>query len=201
MAIVFGLTGGIASGKSTVSTVFAAAGVSVVDGDLVSRDIVRPGEPGLDVIVKTFGAKFLTADGTLDRKALGAHVFGSVSELNRLDTTLGPILFEAIAARVETERKKGCIVCVDAALLIEKGLHRHYRPLVVVAVSPAVQIQRIMARDELSEEAARARIASQLPLMEKVSVADHVIVNEGTRAELEARALEVLAAISSPPAV
>jgi dephospho-CoA kinase len=128
-------------------------------------------------------------------------VFGSVSELNRLDTTLGPILFEAIAARVETERKKGCIVCVDAALLIEKGLHRHYRPLVVVAVSPAVQIQRIMARDELSEEAARARIASQLPLMEKVSVADHVIVNEGTRAELEARALEVLAAISSPPAV
>lgn len=197
MNTCFGLTGGIASGKSTVSAVFAEEGVAVIDGDLVARAVVRPGQPGLQAVIEAFGERFLATDGTLDRKALGAHVFASPAELGRLDETLGPHIFAEIEARAMEARDLGWLACVDAALLVEKGLHEHFRPLVVVTAPLAMQVARVMTRDRLSEPEARARIASQLPTEAKVRVADYLIVNDGSVDALRSRALDVLSAIKT----
>jgi dephospho-CoA kinase len=188
----FGLTGGIASGKSTVTELFRREGVPMVDADQVAREIVAPGTPGLRSLVGVFGKGILLPDGTLDRPKLGSLVFLHPEQRAVLNQVIEPYLLEGIRARLQEYAGKVPLVGLDAALLVEKGLHREFRPLVVVAASPEVQVQRLMRRDRFSEPEARARLSAQLPLEEKVRLADYVIQNDGTQDELNQRAIHVL---------
>ena len=194
--LLFGLTGGLASGKSTVAARFRAKGLPVIDADAVAREVVEPGSEGLSAVVAAFGESVLDASGALDRKRLAARVFADGAERRRLDGILHPRIgarTAELAARLAAEGH--ALACYEAALLVENGLADAFRPLVVVAVPEDVQVARAMARDGATEDEARARIRSQMPLAQKLAAADHVIENTGTAADLEARADEVLEAI------
>ncbi len=187
---VVGLTGGIASGKSSVSRMLAGLGAKVVDADLLARQIVEPGRLAFRAIVRAFGPGVVAADGTLDRKALGRIVFADESkrrELNRI--THGRI---NRAARAEIRRALAAgspLVVYDAALIVENRWQKQLDALIVVSVPEQVQLARLMGRDGLERAAAEQRIRSQLPLAERLAVADFVIDNSGsleqTRAQVE----------------
>jgi len=185
VAKIIGLTGGIASGKSAVAEALRARGVAIVDADLIARQVVEPGQPALADLVARFGSQILTADGKLDRKALGDKVFadpGARAELNRITH---PRIAAASQAAIARFVQQGApVVFYEAALLVENKSHEWLDAVIVVAAPPEVQLARIMARDNLDEAAARARIASQLPLEEKLKVATWVIDNSGDRAAL-----------------
>ncbi len=191
--LLFGLTGGLASGKSTVAARLRALGVPVIDADALAREVVAPGTPGLAAVAAAFGPSVLLPDGSLDRPGLAARVFSDPEQRRRLNAIVHPLIGAASAARVADLAAKGeAIACYEAALLVENGLAEGFRPLVVVAVPEAVQVARAMARDAATEEQARARIAAQLPLAAKVAAADYVIDNGGSREETERRTDEVL---------
>jgi dephospho-CoA kinase len=195
--LLVGLTGGIATGKSTVSTMFAHLGAKIVDADLLAREVVMPGQPAHAEIVKAFGPDVLQEDGTLDRKRLGAIVFADADRRRRLEAITHPAIFvrqQRILSVYDEEAFEG-IVIWDAALLIESSSARRMDKVVVVVADAAVELARLMARDGFSEEEARRRIASQMPLGEKVKVADYVIDNSGSRAETERRVREVYRAL------
>lgn len=192
---IFGLTGGIACGKSVVSEVFASQGIPMVDADIVARDIVAPGTQALNLLVSNFGPEILLPDGSLDRPTLGAIVFSDPKKRSILDSTLKRYLQGEIQLRLRVASEKNTLVGFEAPLFIERGYHQEYRPVIVVAVSPEVQIQRLMGRDGFTEEEAQARISSQLPIEEKLKFADYVLWNNGTRDELIKEALYVLAKI------
>jgi dephospho-CoA kinase len=194
--ILFGLTGGLASGKSTVAARLRALGVPVIDADQLAREVVAPGTPGLAAVVGAFGPAVLLPDGSLDRAALAALVFSDPDARRRLNAIVHPLIGAASAARVADLAARGePVACYEAALLVENGLADAFRPLVVVAIPEAAQVTRAMARDQATEEQARARIAAQLPLSTKVAAADYVIDNGGSREETERRTDEVLAEI------
>jgi dephospho-CoA kinase len=182
----FGLTGGIASGKSTVGRLFAELGVPVVDADQLARDVVAPGSEGLAEIVRAFGPTYLDDEGALDRKKLGSMVFADEAARRILEGITHPRIAvagkEAIAAHQDTDAP---FLLYEAPLLVEIGLYRAFPALVVVSLEPARQLERLMAREQCSESDAQARIDSQLPLAEKVKVADFVIDNGGTPQETE----------------
>ncbi len=193
---LFGLTGGLASGKSTVAAHLRALGVPVVDADQLAREVVAPGTPGLAAVVAAFGPSVLLPDGSLDRPRVAALVFSDPEQRRRLNAIVHPLIGAAGAARVaELDARGETLACYEAALLVENDLVEAFRPLVVVAVPEDVQLARAMARDASTEEQARARIAAQLPLATKVAAADYVIDNSGTRAETERRTEEVLGRI------
>lgn len=186
---MFGLTGGIASGKSTVAARFRARGLPVLDADRIAREVVEPGTSGLSAIVEAFGAGVLAPDGSLDRKALAAVVFADPAQRRRLDALVHP----RIAARTaqlaaELEARGERLACYEAALLVENGLAEAFRPLVVVALPEAQQLERARLRDGSTEAEARARLASQRPLADKLALADVVIDTSGTREEVDERA-------------
>ena len=184
---VVGLTGGIASGKSTVAARLRELGVPVVDADALAREVVAPGTPGLEAIVEAFGAGVLTPEGALDRKALGEVVFADAAARKRLEAITHPRIAAAGHARMASLADHPAPYRVyEAALLVENGLHRAFPALVVVAAEEATQLTRIMARDGLDEAAARARLAAQLPLRDKIAVATDVLRNDGDRAALMA---------------
>jgi len=194
--LVFGLTGGLASGKSTVAARLRAQGVPVLDADQIAREVVAPGTPGLGAVVEAFGPGILLPDGSLDRPRLAELVFSDPDRRSRLNAILHPRIGAASAAGVAELAARGeTLACYEAALLVENGLADAFRPLVVVAVPEGEQVARAMARDRATEEQVRARIAAQLPLATKVAAADHVIDNGGSRAETERRTDEVLAEI------
>jgi dephospho-CoA kinase len=185
--LLVGLTGGIATGKSTVSDLFTRLGCRVVDADLLARQVVEPGQPAHAAIVQEFGPEVLQGDGRLDRKRLGAVVFGDPERRKRLEAITHPAIRERMArllADFEEERFDG-IVIWDAALLIESGGDAHMDRLVVVYADEATELRRLMARDGLDEAEARARIASQMPVADKARRAHHVIDNSGSRADTE----------------
>jgi len=191
---LFGLTGGIASGKSTVAAVFRDEGVPVIDADEVAREVVMPGEPALASIVETFGRDVLLPDGTLDRKKVGAIVFDDAAARARLNAIVHPAIAARSAAhfaRLEAQP----LVCYDAALLVERGLADAFRPLVVVAASRDLQRARLVARDQISEAEADARLDAQAPVETKIAAADLVIHNDADLATLQARASEALAEV------
>jgi dephospho-CoA kinase len=193
---VFGLTGGIASGKSAVAKIVAARGIPVIDADLVAREIVEPGTEGHAEIVRAFGESVLAADGAIDRKALGALVFADEAARKRLNAITHPRIAMRSQQRMAEIAASGApIACYEAALLVENGLAEAFRPLVVVAVSLPTQVERLMARDGVSKADALARIQAQFPLAEKVAMADFVIENEGSLADLERRTDGILDAI------
>jgi dephospho-CoA kinase len=197
MAIrVFGLTGGLASGKSAVARMIRARGVPVIDADLLAREVVAKGSEGLAEVVKLFGEGVLLADGSLDRPKVAELVFADPEKRRGLNRIVHPRIGALSAQRIADLAAAGePLVCYEAALLVENGLVEAFRPLVVVAVPEDVQVARAMARDAATEEQARARIAAQLPLADKVRAADFVIDNSGGLAATEARVDEVLAAI------
>lgn len=197
MAIrVFGLTGGLASGKSTVAARFRARGVPVIDADQIAREVVEPGSEGLDRVVEAFGEGVLAPDGSLDRAKLGDLVFAAPERRRALNGILHPRIAALSAQRIAALDAAGePLACYEAALLVENYLGDAFRPLVVVAVPPEVQIARARLRDGSTEEQARARVAAQLPLATKIAAADHVIDNAGDAAATERRADEVLDAI------
>lgn len=201
---VLGLTGGIACGKTAVARVFIDRGVPVVDADAVARDVVAVGTDGLDAVVAAFGREVLAPDGTLDRKRLGQRVFGDEAARKTLNAILHPRIGAESMARLAALMPAGHgFALYDAALLVENGSHASFAGLIVVTARPEVQRARLVERDGITEADAQARIDAQWPLARKVAVATHVIDNSGTRARLEARALEVyteLVVAYGPPA-
>ena len=193
---LFGLTGGLASGKSTVAARLRERGVPVIDADRLAREVVAPGSEGLAAVVEAFGAEVLAEDGSLDRARVAELVFGDESRRKRLNALLHPRIGALTAERAAALAAAGeRLACYEAALLVENGLADAFRPLVVVAVPEEVQIARAMARDGVSEDHARARLRAQVPLLAKVAVADFVIDNTGDRDALMRRTDEVLDAV------
>ena len=186
---VIGLTGGMASGKTTVSAYLAQKGIKVIDADQISREICEKGEPGYSAVIREFGNGFLMEDGTLDRRALGRHVFSDTAALEKLEEILHPLIIE----RVKQEIADACgTVVVDAALLHKAGLHSICSEVWVVCADEKTRIKRIVQRDGLTEEEAIGRIMHQPSLEELQTIADVVITNDGETAELYHRIDEVL---------
>lgn len=188
---VVGLTGGIASGKSTVARAFSAEGIPVIDADQLAREVVAPGSEGLSELVDAFGADILAPDGSLDRKALGARVFQNDELRRQLNAITHPRIGRLSAERIAAIDATAPYAVYEAALLVENGLHKNMRALVVVALDEARQLERIVLRDQLSEGDARARIAAQAPLAHKLAVADYVIENSGELDALRTRVSDV----------
>ena len=183
---IFGLTGGIACGKSTVSRMLVGRGATVIDADQIARDVVMPGKPAYEDIVKTFGEGVLAPDGTIDRPALGRIVFGDEQARSKLNAITHPRIGQETAQRIQKVREQGVKVLIyDAALLVETGGYKMYEALIVVTADPAVQLERLIARDRIPAEEARKKIDAQFPLEKKVAVADYVIENSGDLAALE----------------
>jgi dephospho-CoA kinase len=177
---LFGLTGGIASGKSTAAARLRARHVPVIDADSLAREVVAPGTEGLAAIVEAFGRDILDPNGALDRKKLGRIAFGDEAARLRLNAITHGRIAERARQRAASLRDSGePLACYEAALLVENGLADAFRPLLVVACPEEVQIARIRARDDLSESEARDRVRAQKPLAEKIAVADFVIDTAG----------------------
>jgi dephospho-CoA kinase len=194
--VLFGLTGGLASGKSSVADRWKSRGLPIIDADEMAREIVAPGTAGLLDIVAAFGPQVLLPDGNLNRKKLAATVFADPEARKRLERITHPRIAAGMLKRAgEFEAKDEPLGCYEAPLLVEGGFAELCRPLVVVALDEPTQIARAMARDKLTESEVRARLAAQLPLPAKIAVADYVIENSGDLGALYERADEVLDAI------
>jgi len=177
VTLLVGLTGGIGAGKSTVAGLFAQAGARVICADQLARDVVAPGSPALKEIAHAFGAKFIAADGTLDRAQMAARVFAEPAARKRLEGILHPRIrerFQQLAAAIAAEDPAAVIV-YDAPVLIEAGAHAAMDRVVVVAADEKTQVRRLATRDGMSQENALARIRAQMPLAEKLAHADHVL--------------------------
>ena len=181
-----GLTGGIGSGKSAVSGLLAARGAVVVDADVLAREVVAPGTRGLAAVVQEFGRGVLGPDGALDRPALGRIVFGDPAALARLNALVHPLVAERTREEFAVAGRAGApLVVHDVPLLVENGLEGHYDAVVVVAARPETQLHRLLHLRGMAEDDARARIAAQAPLADKLAVATHVVHNDGSREDLE----------------
>lgn len=189
--LLVGLTGGIATGKSTVSEMLRALGCIVIDADQLAREVVAPGEPALTAVAHEFG-DVLTPDGGLDRKKLAAIVFAEPARRRRLEAILHPAIRERFLARLAALQAEGFdgIVIWDAPVMIESGGHTQMDRLIVVITDATTQRARLVARDGDAADGER-RIANQMPLAEKAALADYVIDNSGDRAATQARTREV----------
>jgi dephospho-CoA kinase len=196
-SLLVGLTGGIATGKSTVSDMFRRLGAVIIDADLLAREIVQPGEPVLAQIATEFGPEMIQADGTLDRKRLGAVIFGNAERRKRLEQLTHPAIRDRFLRRLGELDAQGFegIVFWDAPVMIESGGYTNVEKLVVVATDAETQSARLCARDAIDRTEAERKIGSQMPLAEKVKLADYVIENSGDRAATEAQVREVYAAL------
>jgi dephospho-CoA kinase len=194
--LLVGLTGGIATGKSTVSEMFRRLGAVIIDADVLAREVVAPGEPALAEIAREFG-DVLHGDGTLDRKKVGAVIFGDAERRRTLEAITHPAIRARFLARLQRLRDDGFdgIVMFDAPVLIESGNYKNMERLVVVVGDDATQRRRLIARDSIDDVAAGHRIASQMPVAEKAKLADHVIDNSGDRAATEDQVRRVYAAL------
>jgi dephospho-CoA kinase len=180
MILRTGLTGGIASGKSTIARFFSALGCVVIDADQIVARLYQPGQAGHDALVRTYGSGILLEDGTIDRRKLAGIAFASEESAKALNTLIHPLVAaEQIEWMAAEEQKPGDrIVMVEATLLIEAGGEERFDRIVVVDVDPETQIARAVARGMTREDAAR-RIAHQMPRQERIQHADYVIDNSG----------------------
>lgn len=178
---MIGLTGGIASGKSTVARMLTELGAPVVDADQLAREVVAPGSDGLAAIVDHFGDQVVDADGALDRKKMADIVFADPEARAALNAITHPRIAAAGQREIARHAAAGAgYVVYEAALIVENRLQSWMHALIVVAVPPEVQLERMMTRDGLDEAAARARLDAQLPLADKIAVADYVVDNAGS---------------------
>lgn len=183
----YGLTGGIATGKSAVAAILRRdLGVTVIDADLLARQVVAPGQPALEEIRERFGAEMLLEDGSLNRKALGARVMSDDEARSDLNAITHPRIFQAIRDGLAACEKRGeAAAVIEAALMVETGSYRAYDALLVVDCDPETQLRRLMEREAMDESTARRWISAQMPLSDKRSVADLVIENNGTLEDLQ----------------
>lgn len=188
-----GLTGGIASGKSTVSEAFARLGAKVLDADEVAREVVLPGKPAWTKLRHTFGSEFFHPDGRLNRSKLRRLVFADPEQRSRLNAIVHPEVMKEINRRFEqlTTSAQDAVVVVDVPLLLEVGVAHRFDKVIVVYVEKSVQIKRLRQRDGLSMEGARRALSTQMVLDKKVEQADYVIDNSGTRDETQAQVEKV----------
>jgi dephospho-CoA kinase len=196
--IVAGLTGGIATGKSTVAAIFEKAGARLIDADRISRDAVRKGAPAHRDILSHFGRAVLLEDGEIDRKRLAAIIFSNPAEQRTLERIVHPQVRKEVVRRLDLIRQQTpeALVIVDIPLLFESGMDRGLDAVIVVYVPEIVQLQRLMARDAFTESEALARIRAQMPIEMKKSLATLVIDNSGSFERTRAQALEVYRKLS-----
>ena len=193
-----GLTGGIGSGKSAVSSLLASRGAVVVDADKVAREVVEPGSPGLADVAAEFGDDVLRPDGALDREALGKVVFSDPAALARLNAIVHPLVGARTGELIRQAEADGAQVVVhDVPLLVENGLASLYDVVVVVAATPATQLDRLVRLRGMSAEDAQARIDAQAPLADKLAVATYVIRNDGPRQDLGAQVEDLWQTLTS----
>lgn len=197
MTLVIGLTGGIASGKSTISSILKAVGWPVIDADLIARQIVMPGSKGLEQIVNRFGPQMLNSDGTLDRKKLGKMVFDDPKKLSDLDKIEHPLIQEAIDSQLDEFKKQHLpVVVLDVPLLFETGMDEECDLTVLAVVDQATQLKRLMKRDQISKMDAVKKISSQMSLKEKMQRADVIIDNNGTLEQTRSQVAELVDRVS-----
>lgn len=194
---VIGLTGGIASGKSTVSDILAGLGASIIDADLLSREVTLPGSEGLKQVREAFGDKVIAPDGTLDRHALGSVIFRDEAARQRLNGIIHPLVIGLTEKKLRElqgrarEQTRPLLAIIDAPLLIEAGVDAICDELWVVAVSKETQAKRLMKREGYTPDEALSRIEAQMPLAEKKKRATSIIDNEGTVDQTRQRVLEL----------
>ncbi len=193
------LTGGIATGKSYVRRRLEAAGVPTIDSDVLAREAVHAGSPGLAALVQRFGPEMLTPDGALDRRAMARLVFDDETARRDLEAIVHPVVRSATDAWYERLAAQGeaTLAVADVPLLYETGRDRDFDTVIVTTCPASVQVARLMARDGLTDAEARARIAAQWPLPEKVRRAHYVIDTSGSFADTDRAVDGVLAAIRS----
>ncbi|KPJ57499.1 MAG: hypothetical protein AMJ42_04700 [Deltaproteobacteria bacterium DG_8] len=196
---VVGLTGGIASGKSVVSKILRELGALLIDADELSREVMLPHKKCWEKVVASFGKEILREDLTIDRKKLAEHVFNNPEQLAKLNSLVHPEIIRLVEGKLEEIKKEDtqAIVIIDAALLVETGMYKNYDRLVVVHAREETQLKRLMARDGISRNEAQKRINSQLPLKEKIKLADFVIENDGSLKETREEVEKVFKTLSS----
>lgn len=193
--IKVGLTGGIGSGKSAVSSILKDKGIPIVDADLISRDILKTYPEISQRIKEVFGEEFFCGE-VLNRKKLGKYVFGNKAERKKLEDIMIPYIKKEIFKSIEECRQRGESLCVvDAPTLMEHNLHMLMDYNIVVWVDKKTQIERVKKRDSLSDEEVIDRINAQIPLEEKIKIADFVIDNTGSIADTEIKIKEILHSI------
>lgn len=191
--IVIGLTGGIASGKSTASAFFKRMGCKIVDADAVAHKIVQPGMPALKAIANYFGSDILLPNGELNRPKLAALIFSDKNAQKALNQITHPLILAAMQAKTQNLVQNGAkIIIWDVPLLFETGFNNYTHASVLIDTNEELQLQRLMLRNGLSRDEALARVAAQMPLQQKRELATMTITNNGTIEELEKRANLVL---------
>jgi dephospho-CoA kinase len=191
-----GLTGGIASGKSTVAQLLVDLGAVLIDGDALAREVVARGTPGLAQVVEEFGAELLTPDGDLDRAALGRIVFADEAARRRLEAITHPLIFERYA-ELEAAAPAGALVVHDIPLLAESGRADTFDEVVVVDAPPGLQVERMVRDRGWSREEAESRIAAQASSEDRLAIATIVIDNTGTLDDLRAQVEQVYADLTA----
>jgi dephospho-CoA kinase len=191
------LTGGIATGKSYCLGRFAALGVPAIDADRLARDVVMPGSAGLKAVVERFGAEILNASGTLDRAALGRIVFADGSARADLEAIVHPEVYRRIREWYASLPRGPKFAIADIPLLFETGHQHDFDRIIVCACTADEQLRRLMARDNLSKEDARARLAAQWPIDEKVTRADYVIRTDGTFSDTDSQIKRVFETLNA----
>jgi dephospho-CoA kinase len=191
-----GLTGGIASGKSTVAAMLAELGAVVIDADALAREVVAKGTPGLERVAAAFGPDVLTPDGALDRPRMGAIVFADEEKRRVLEGIVHPLVFERYA-ELEASAPEGALVVHDIPLLTETGRAGEFDAVIVVESPAELQVQRMLRDRGWTREDAESRIAAQATPEQRRAVATHVIVNTGTREDLRHRVTEVFEALTA----
>lgn len=181
-----GLTGGIASGKSTVSAILEELGAVIIDGDKLAREVVERGTPGLAAVVEAFGAELLTPEGDLDRPALGKVVFGDEARRRVLEGIVHPLVFERYAA-LEASAPAGALVVHDIPLLAESGRADTFDAVLVVDVPVETQLERMVRERGMEPADAEARIGAQATREQRLAIATHVLDNTGSFEELRSR--------------
>ncbi len=191
--LVVGLTGGIASGKSTVSDMLEELGAVLIDFDLIARQVVEPGTRGLEAIVNCFGKQILAEDGTLDRKKLSKIVFQNFKKRKKLESFTHPLIYEEFFKQMDAIAKKDpdAVIQVSIPLLIEQSMQQAFDNLIIVYVSQKTQVERLVQRDGISIKEANNILKSQLPIDEKVGFANFIINNENTIEETRKQVNEV----------
>jgi dephospho-CoA kinase len=187
-----GLTGGIASGKSTVSAILSELGAVVIDADAIAREVVARGTPGLDAVVAAFGAELLTPEGDLDRPAMGALVFADPEARKRLEAVVHPLVHRR-SAELEAEASDHAVVVHDIPLLAEVGRAGSFDAVVVVDAPTELQVSRMVEDRGWTREEAESRIAAQAAREDRLAIATHVVDNTGTLDELRRRVEQVYA--------
>ncbi|MEB1807755.1 MAG: dephospho-CoA kinase [Bacillaceae bacterium] len=191
--MIIGLTGGIASGKSTVSHFISKLGIPIIDADVIAREVVEPGEEAFKQIVSHFGTQVLNEEGTIARKRLGEIIFNDEKERKILNSIVHPAIRKRMIETKDRYFKEGhSIVVYDLPLLFESDLRHMVDKVLLVYVEEQVQLERLMGRDQSSREEALSRIQSQMPLKDKIKLADEVINNNGTIEDTEEQLTQIL---------